>query len=47
MIRVTRQVEEYVRAHSDAEFSQSICAGCMSKLYPDYADDVLKDMNDK
>ncbi len=30
------QVEEYVRDHSDAEFSHSICPECMKLLYPDF-----------
>ena len=29
------QVEEYVRDHSEAEFSHSICPECIKKLYPD------------
>ncbi len=30
-----RQVEEYMRDHSDAEFSHGLCPDCMKKLYPD------------
>lgn len=30
------QVEEYVRAHSDAEFSHGICPDCAKKYYADY-----------
>lgn len=30
------QVEAYVRDHSEAEFSHSICPDCARKLYPDY-----------
>jgi len=30
------QVEEYVRAHSEAEFTHSICPVCAKKLYPEY-----------
>ncbi len=30
------QVEAYVRDHSEAEFSHSICPDCAIKLYPDY-----------
>jgi PAS domain S-box-containing protein len=29
-----QQVEVYVREHSDAQFSHSICPECMDKLYP-------------
>ena len=31
------EVEIYVRDHSEAEFSHSICPECMKKLYPYYA----------
>jgi len=31
-----RLVEEYVRDHSEAEFSHGICPACMRKLYPEY-----------
>lgn len=30
------QVEEYVRAHSDAEFTHGLCPKCAVKLYPQY-----------
>lgn len=30
-----RQVEEYIREHSEAEFSHSICPECAKRLYPD------------
>ena len=30
------QVESYIRDHSEAEFTHSICPDCMKKLYPDY-----------
>jgi len=31
------QIEDYVRDHSDADFSHSLCPDCMRKLYPDLA----------
>ena len=34
------QVDEYVRNHSEAEFSHGICPDCMKKLYPDFVDDL-------
>lgn len=37
-----RQVEEYIREHSEAEFSHSICPECSKKLYPDFFDDDAK-----
>lgn len=30
------QVESYIRAHSEATFSHSICPDCMKKVYPGY-----------
>ena len=30
------QIEEYIRHHSEAEFSHGICPECSQKLYPDY-----------
>jgi len=32
------QIESYIRAHSNAEFSHSICPECSRKLYPELAD---------
>lgn len=29
------QIESYIRDHSEAEFSHSICPECVKKLYPD------------
>lgn len=34
-----KQIESYVRDHSEAEFSHGICPDCMKKLYPDFVDD--------
>jgi DNA-binding response OmpR family regulator len=34
------QVEVYIKEHSEAEFSHSICPDCIKKLYPEYADDI-------
>ncbi|MCK4803648.1 MAG: GAF domain-containing protein [Spirochaetes bacterium] len=34
------QVEDYVRAHSEAKFSHGICPECMKKLYPDFIHDI-------
>jgi cytochrome bd-type quinol oxidase subunit 2 len=38
------QIESYIRTHSSAEFSHSICPDCIKKLYPDFADQVLEDL---
>ena len=32
-----QQVDVYVRDHTEAEFSHSICPDCIKKLYPDFA----------
>ena len=32
-----QQLETFVREHSGAEFSHSICPDCMKRLYPQYA----------
>jgi hypothetical protein len=29
------QIEAYIRDHSEANFTHSICPGCMKKLYPE------------
>ncbi len=34
------QIEEYIKNHSEAEFSHSICPKCTKKLYPEFARDV-------
>ena len=34
-----RQVESYVREHTEAEFSHGFCPECMKRLYPDFAGD--------
>ena len=31
-----QQVEDYLYAHTQADFSHSICPGCMQKYYPEY-----------
>ncbi|RKY55180.1 MAG: hypothetical protein DRP89_03805 [Candidatus Neomarinimicrobiota bacterium] len=33
-----KEVESYIREHSDAEFTHGICPDCMKKLYPQYYD---------
>jgi hypothetical protein len=32
------QIEAYIRDHSEAEFSHSLCPECVKKLYPDLND---------
>jgi len=30
------QIEGYIKEHSEAEFTHSICPECAEKLYPDF-----------
>lgn len=32
-----KQIESYIREHTDTEFTHSICPECVSKLYPEFA----------
>lgn len=41
------QIETYISSHSAAEFSHSICPDCIKKLYPELADSILDDLNDR
>lgn len=34
-------IENYLRDHSEAEFSHGICPDCLKKLYPEHADKIL------
>jgi len=34
-----KQIESYIRDHSEAEFSHGICPDCARKLYPDFTPD--------
>jgi hypothetical protein len=31
-----KQIESYIRDHSEAEFSHGICPDCAKKLYPEF-----------
>lgn len=37
-----QQIESYIRDHSEAEFSHSICPECAKRLYPDL--DIYKEI---
>lgn len=37
-----RQIETFIREHSEADFSHGICPDCVRKLYPELAEDILK-----
>ena len=32
------QIEEYIRDHSEVEFTHGVCPDCAQKLYPEYCD---------
>ncbi len=42
-----QKLETYVREHSGAEFSHSICPECMDRLYPEYAPHHTTESHDK
>src|SRR6266498_743816 len=37
-----QEIEAYIRRNSDTEFSHGICPECAKKLYPEFADELLK-----
>ena len=37
-------IEVYVSAHSKAQFTHALCNSCIRKLYPDKADEIIKDI---
>ncbi len=39
------QIESYIRQHSEAEFTHSICPECAKKLYPEFVDKTLEEKN--
>lgn len=41
------QVEEYIKQHSEANFSHGICPECIKKLYPNVASKMEKEKLDK
>ena len=40
------QIEDYVKQHSDADFSHSICPECMQKLYPEVYERIKEKKRD-
>ena len=38
-----QQVEEYISAHSQAQFTHSLCPQCLQELYPDIYEKLMKD----
>jgi len=39
------QMEAYVQAHSEAQFSHGLCPECIQRLYPEHAEWVSEQMN--
>ena len=37
---IWNQIEEYIRDHSEADFTHSICPECMKKLYPEFVEKI-------
>jgi PAS domain S-box-containing protein len=35
-----RQIESYIKEHSEVDFSHGICPACMKKLYPELSDKI-------
>jgi HAMP domain-containing protein len=42
-----KQIEVYIRDHSDAEFTHSLCEECAHKLYPEYGIPKKKDTEEQ
>jgi hypothetical protein len=42
-----KQIESYIRDHSEAEFSHGICPECAEKFYPEIFGKVEKKIKDK
>jgi len=38
------QVETYISQYSDTKFSHGICPDCVRKLYPEYSEKILRDL---
>jgi hypothetical protein len=41
------QIESYIRKHTYAEFTHSICPDCSKRLYPDLSDDAEADLSEE
>jgi ligand-binding sensor domain-containing protein len=41
------QIEAYIHAHSEADFSHGICPECARKLYPEYVDEAFGRLGDR
>ena len=41
-----QNVDTYIRTHSEAEISHSICPGCLQEFYPEEAAEIQREMRD-
>ena len=41
-----QQVEEYISNRSEARFTHGYCPDCIRRLYPEIAQDILRDMSE-
>ena len=41
-----QQVDSYVRQHTEAEFSHSLCPSCIEVVYPEHAEAVLRQLEE-
>ncbi|MEN8614152.1 hypothetical protein ABFB09_02555 [Dehalogenimonas sp. THU2] len=39
-------MEDFVSSRTDAIFTHGFCSSCVRKLYPEYAEEVLKESSD-
>jgi len=39
-----QQIEEYIRDHSEADFTHGICSDCVQDLYPKFYPKFIKEM---
>ena len=42
---VWKRLEAYVSAYTDTRFSHGLCPDCLRKLYPEYADEIIEQLN--
>ena len=41
---VWNRIELYISEHTGAEFSHGMCNDCLKKMYPDFADEIIKEI---
>jgi len=40
------QIESYMVRHTDIKFSHSLCPDCLRQIYPEFADEVIKELKE-